>query len=403
MRRWAWAAGACIAALPLYASLAQTPPVAVAPPIVRMVPAPADPFASMVRAAGDAEMEGENYRIEFLVDGPLAALRISGGPNGGAGIYPLTSPAEILLVLADQKLRFLWPAVTEYAGPSLERLKRGLLASSKMGYERREPIFFASATGESVLRPPARAISQYSRALERTGDLSGAVELLRKEALALNLKKGWGRTEYSVLWTQLAGVLHNSGQSDAALAEIATGLKTLGSSQYADNLAITRAAVLTESGRYAEGLRAVDQVWERYRNRGSERVAGSERQFAWIRACALNGLGRTAEAEAAFPNLDALPDPVDQDWVVPTNTSIQSRALQCKGDVEGLVRLTVAQLQSGRLLPPILLYLQDGYQVQKDVRRVWLKVRSDPRVIAAAKGRVRQLPPEYTPALNGWR
>jgi hypothetical protein len=394
----------CIAAAPLSFAYAQAVPAAKAPPpMLRVVPPPTDPFAAMVKAGGNVELEGETYRLEFLVDGPLAALRIRGGPNGGASVYPLTSPDEILLLLADRKVEFLWPAITQWAGPSLERLKSNLLASAKGGYDRQRPVFFANESGQSILRPPARAVSQYARILQRTGDHSGAVALLRREALALNLKKGWGRTEYSILWTQLVGVLHNSNQSDAALAELSTGLAALGSSQYADNLAITRAAVLTESGRYAEGLRAVNKVWDQYRKRGDAKVAGSERQFAWIRACALHGLGRIAEAKAAFPDLEARPDPVDKDWVVPTNASIQSRAMQCTGDVEGLVRLTVAELESGRLLPAILLVLQPDYEVQEGVRSVWAKVRADPRVIAAAKGRIRLLPHEYAPALRGWR
>ncbi|HEY0149810.1 MAG TPA: tetratricopeptide repeat protein [Allosphingosinicella sp.] len=371
--------------------------------MVRLLPSPpGDPFAAMVRAGGDVEIEGARVRLEFLADGPLAVLRLTRA-EGDVAIHPLTAPAEILLLLADKKVAFLWPALREWAGPSLERLRSNLLNSARLGYEQRQAVFFANDTGQSILRPRARAVAQYARALERTGNIENALEVLRREGAALNLKKSWDRAEYSIFGVQAAGVLHNSGQSDAALREVSKALSVLGSSRYADNLAITRAAILTESGRYAEGLEAIDKLWDRHRKRGDEKVAGSERQFAWIRACALHGLGRVAEAKAGFPDLEARPDPVDEDWIVPSNASIETRALQCFGDVEGLVRLSVTQLESGGLMPYILLALQPHFQVPNDVRKVWEQVRADSRVIAAAKDRFQPLPANLAPALAGWR
>jgi len=403
MRLTSFPAALCMAATAVPAAAQVTaPPVVPGPPPIIVMRPPADPYASLVKAKGQWNFEGQSYALEFLVDGKLAALRLRDRMTGVQNILPLSSPADFLGLLADRKVDFLWPAIAEWVGPSMERLRSNLLEAAKQGYDSRSPVFFANNTAESVMRAPARAVSQYARALERTGDGAAAVDVLRREASTRDLKTDWGRGEYSVLWAQMAGVLHTRGQSDAALAELSTGLAALGGSRYAGNLAITRAAVLAESGRYEEALVAINQLGKEYKKtRG--KVAGSDRQFAWIRACALQGLGRTADAKRAFPDLQNRPEPVDKDWIVPANASIQIRALTCLGDVEGLVMASIAELEGGRLTPRALLLLQPDYAMTEGGRRVWAEARRDPRLIAAAQGRFRQLPPEYAPALRSWR
>jgi hypothetical protein len=406
MRAWL-APALALAAAPVAAASAQTAsapaPKPGPPPLLIPAPPSADPFARYVKASGKFDAEGQTYVLELLVDGENAVLRTRGGQLPSDGLYPITAPSEVLYLLADRKVAFLWPALLDWAGPSLERMRAHLLAATERAFDARRSAKFPQGTGESIMRPAARAVAQYARTLDRTGGSDAAVELLRREAGALDLKKGWGRTEYSILWVQMAGILHHRGETEAAIAELSTGLAALGDSRYAANLAITRAAMLVESRRYREGLDAVDKLWATFTRSGGSKVPGSDRQFAWIRACALNGLGRAAEAQRAMPDLRTRPDPVDPNWIVATNASIRIRALLCMGDVEGLVQELLADLESGRLMPHALFILQPAVALQHHAQPVWEKVRADPRLVAAARDRLRLLPPELAPALRAWR
>ena len=63
--------------------------------------------------------------------------------------------------------------------------------------------------------------------------------------------------------------------------------------------------------------------------------------------------------------------------------------------------LIATQLQDG-LSPWALLLFQPAYRPTQNVE-LWEKIRSDPRLAKLASERMRVLPPELTPALNGWR
>ncbi|MFN3775524.1 hypothetical protein [Sphingomonas parapaucimobilis] len=75
-------------------------------------------------------------------------------------------------------------------------------------------------------------------------------------------------------------------------------------------------SVLLDLHRPAKALAAIDAVEARFQApgglfAGDVRVKGSDRQFAWIRACALQQLGRTAEAKAAAAPLYPIAEPQD--------------------------------------------------------------------------------------------
>ncbi|GAL99757.1 hypothetical protein [Sphingomonas parapaucimobilis] len=75
--------------------------------------------------------------------------------------------------------------------------------------------------------------------------------------------------------------------------------------------------MLLDLHRPAKALAAIDAVEARFQApgglfAGDVRVKGSDRQFAWIRACALQQqLGRTAEAKAAAAPLYPIAEPQD--------------------------------------------------------------------------------------------
>jgi tetratricopeptide (TPR) repeat protein len=389
---------------------AQTPPatapviaVHVAPPAL---PAPArDRFASLVKAAGQVETRDGPVAVELLVDGSDAALRLRRPEDPRPKIVLLTKIADVLGLLADQKMAFLWAPLTEWAGPTLERMRDRQLTKLQAAAAVGESAQPAAATIESTVRPRTRALLQLAGFLIEIGRAAEAEQFLEERLAAMPMKQDkahWSEIEWFTVASRIASARGARDDVEGALAEYQMAETMLGNSAYAMNASVNRAALLLQQKRYAEALAVIDPVWSEWKSfRSDDKVSGSERQFAWIRACALEGLGRHSEADEAFRTVLDAKDSHDRDFVIDSDQKLVIRGLVCmrrKDAVKALIRDSVLN----DLSPSLLLIFQSAYRPLRDVD-FWDDVLSDPALVAFVRKRMRELPPEMAPALNGWR
>ena len=200
-----------------------------------------------------------------------------------------------------------------------------------------------------------------------------------------------------------AHLLARAGQRDQAIRELDVHLMRFGpKNDYVLNLQINRAAYLAQSGRFKEALDAIDAAGAAYATSGSGKVRGSDRNFAWVRACALNGLGRRDEAAADFVRFGEAQTRPGRRVVLQRDESIRIRGYLCMGDEDALARELIAAappLASGALL--MLQPHQSDERYGELGRRAIAAVRLNPGVAAAYQHR-RELPPIFRPALNNW-
>ena len=139
-------------------------------------------------------------------------------------------------------------------------------------------------------------------------------------------KARWNEIEWFTVASRIATARAARDDVEGALAEYALAETTLGNSQYAINARVNRAALLLRRNLYADALAVIDPAWRQWQaSPAYDKVGGSERQFAWIRACALNGLGRHDEADQAFrPVLDAR-ESKDRDFVIDSDRKLRCR------------------------------------------------------------------------------
>lgn len=326
----------------------------------------------------------------------LGTLRLRLASESKSEVLPLRDPQMILALLADKRMQFLWQPLTDWAGPGLESIRDSTLAHLRGAWARGAPALPPLSDTESQLGLRVRALLQLTNYLMVVGQHSEAEQLLRD-----NLSKMAPRTDLSTRaleWQMVAFGIARSrlaqGDSQGAVSTYALVEATLGDSPYAVNATVNRAAVLVESGEYSAALTALDSATAKLRvvSAAKSKAAinpGSDLQFAWIRACAFERLGRTSEArEALHPLLSS------------SDQSFQAKARVCMGDVAALKRLIAQSLSTEFILSDSLLF-QPGFVPTKN-RAIWDAVRADPELQALANQRMRVLPPELTAALNGW-
>jgi tetratricopeptide (TPR) repeat protein len=368
-------------------------------------PAPAavpnDPLAAFVKASATVDGGTHRYFIEFLQSGDAVGVRVRKAGEADAAVYSFTDPLVVLAVLADRRLSFLWQPLLEWVGPSLELFRARGLANARAAYAQQAFGRVMTTTAESTVSTRVRAALQFARVLERFGHAAEAVNLLRAELARTNLRSGGGKIDYSVLASAIGNALRGQGDLRGGLAALAQAEAALRGSRYAANVAVNRAAYLAESGNYAEALTAVAEAVRLTSGRRSE-IAGSDRQFGWIRACALHGLGRTAEAQAALAPVRREEPIRDPDFIIADSQSLRLRAAFCMKDMEGAVRELLSLIERTSFAPTPFVLLQPALRSPDLDLEFLTRIRADPRIEAALRDRMRILPASLEPALNFW-
>jgi hypothetical protein len=363
----------CLAALAATATIFGSRPVAAAQIADIAKAQAADPIAPYVKASGWVQSGDGPTFVELLLDDANAGLRLRSAK--GTPRIRILEPHRALELLADRRMAFLWAPLIEWAGPTLEKMRdrniAHLRAAAASGTPERPP----TTTSESVARPKIRTIVQLANFLTDVGQGAEAERILQDQLRTMK-----PRTEHSwsaFEWFSVASAISMSrlerGDSNGAIAQYELIERTLGTSPYTDNATISRASLLARSGRYADALSTIDPLFARWSSQNREyKVGGSERQFAWIRACALEGLGRHSEAEAAFrPVLDAS-ETYDPHYFVESDEKLQLKGRVCMRRVDGVTTMMIDQLKND-IMTSALVALQPGYRPSHDVE-LWAKV-----------------------------
>jgi hypothetical protein len=381
------------------------PPVVVAPPPVIIAPPPPgpDPLAQFVKASAWLPGRRGQVHAELIINRNDAAIRVRSPDTPRPRIYSIGMPAEVLILLADKRMEFLWAPLAEWAGPGLETFRERRLARLRAVANAGYTPYDARTASESTVRPKIRAQLQLANFLSAIGRDAESDQILQQQLNGMTLKKGasWSGIEWFSVAARMANNRWGRGDTEGAIAQYAYMEREMGKSPYAVNATVNRAAFLAMAERYGEALPAIDSAYARFLkdNRG-DRIAGSERQFAWIRACALEGLGRHAEAQEQFKVVMDEREWRDPDFVTESNSNVRVRGWTCMKDAISLIAYLKDSAQND-LFGAALMVLQPARRMKRD-QEFWAKVSANPELARIASQRMRVLPPEYNAALNGW-
>jgi tetratricopeptide (TPR) repeat protein len=339
---------------------------------------------------------------ELLINGDDAAIRVRSA-DLPSRVYTVSMPSEVLVLLADKHMEFLWKPLAEWAGPGLEAFRERKLAKLRAVADAGYTPYRARTASESTVRPKIRALLQLANFLAATGRFAEADQLLQQQLDGMKVKgsAGWSGIEWFSVAARIANNRWARGDNEGAIAQYAYMEGAMGNSPYAVNATVNRAAFLAMAGRYGEARPAIESAYARYLkdNRG-DKIAGSERQFAWIRACALEGLGRHSEAQAQFRVVMDEREWSDPDFVIESNANVRVRGWTCMKQTEPIVAYLKDSARND-LFAAALMVLQPARRMKRD-QELWTKVRADPELARVVSERMRALPAEYDAALNGW-
>lgn len=327
--------------------------------------------------------------------------------------YPATYRAlglsEILTILASVRASNVWPMIEAYLGPDGERIRTEIRQQARRILQ--DGCSFADQCGSTVLENQAEgniAIAlRAANLLSSVGYTSEALAVLDANlpkpgadgSLAPVDEYSWHAIKLKMATIPLGQ--GNFGEADARLRELATA--RLANSSLQINAMITRAALLAQLHRAEEALALVNEAELRFlaEAKGAE-VRGSNRHFAWIKACALKELGRVAEAKSVLRGVRSeLKSMNNQFGMADDSETIRLRSALCRGDDSEIANL----LQDDKLLlgaPGALIFQKSKrWMYPGDAETI---ERAENRLRATGKlAEFRQLPSGLTSALNAWR
>ena len=310
------------------------------------------------------------------------------------------STDQALGLLAFKPFAPLWPQAEARWGVGLSILRDEIVANDgRVGDPR-----YGRMMDEANRRAFARAPMLMS--VGRTVDAFREIDALQK---ALSERRNARRErlafDRAMVMTRRAGMLADLGRRDEAADSLAAYLPAMGKEDpYRANIVVNLAAYLAETGRHAEALALIEPAYADFRASQpagqAYRISGSDREFAWIHACALAGLGREADA-ARYVSMIRTADQQPWDRYVPSpkrTSAIALRMYRCMDDEAGWFGV----FDERELTLPLgeWIRLQPAYARADGMRQGWT-VPADIR--ARYDALYRTLPPAYDPALNQWR
>lgn len=289
----------------------------------------------------------------------------------------LTDASTLLEMLVDRQYEPLWPDLEAQAGPRGARAMATDLAATQAAH-RRDPKNLAS------LRTYMNALC----AVGRTGEAAALGAPFTADLAAIEKA---GEDGFWLVNAQ-ASALAESGRFDEG-DRLLGKLLTLKIADYPDliSMAINRGAALVEFGRPAEALAAANFV----KAQGEQAMSDYGRMWNWrTETCALQALGRTADAQAVLARIEALKD---------KNVAAHTMAMLCHDRLDVVEKVVIERLADPDKRGTMLLALQDfraGQQANADdaLREKLLSLRARPAVRKAieASGRILSIDADRT-------
>ena len=378
------------------ATSAAAPPAPIVPPPSYLVrPCPADRTVSLTRGLGACIIDGREQGFLVVFD-----------PNNFSRVIAAPLDHELLFtLLASTDMQKLWPQLTEFTGADGSRLRGMLRARAAALLERGWTEPRSSNPLENFVGGSVLATMQAADLLLEAGDGADSIALLRSARNAVERARS-NKRQANFDWVALA--MREAKQLQVlddvpAAARVFQAIidnKTI-DHDYTINGAVNYAAMLAELGRGKEALAMIEQAEAMFvkANRG-ESVPGSDRQFAWIRACALHTLGDKTGAEKAIAVIDSAPQALrESSGAIPPTGRIEQRLAFCMKDDQ---RLEALLTKSDYLVDPAAAALQSEMiwfprDRSETTARLYQRYANAGRL-----QRMRQMPAALVPAMNRW-
>jgi tetratricopeptide (TPR) repeat protein len=179
-------------------------------------------------------------------------------------------------------------------------------------------------------------------------------------------------------------------------------------SEYRLNAKVNLAAYLAEDRQYEEALKAIEEAYTEFQGPRSDtrdyKLGGSDRHFSWIKACALNGLGKVDEAQPFIDAVLTYPEkPYEPYTDIFATSSIEQRMNICLRNVDRYANMLNKYPSTFLFGSPVSLALQPGADRKKvHQNEFFARLREHPAMKAKADEYL-LLSDDLLPALNGWR
>ncbi len=312
----------------------------------------------------------------------------------------------LFTLLASTDMASLWPQIIAFTGADGSKLRAALRARSQ---ELRSSNWAAPKSTnqlENFVGGSVLATMQAADLAYEAGDGADAVGLLQAKRAQLELG-GLKDNDKQFDWISLAMREAKLQQWLGNIAAATAIYDMIGANRaiyagYRVNGAINKAAMLAELGQAAASLALITQAQTDFdRTSNGPKVPGSDRQFAWIRACDHHLLGNEKEARKAMAVIKAAPAELRnaQGMIAPTS-GIEVRLAFCLKD-DGML----ADFVSGSeyLLEPAALLLQNELVWFPRDRSVTIDRVRQRFAKSGYAPRIRQIPAALVPALNRWQ
>jgi len=316
--------------------------------------------------------------------------------------------SEVLTLAASVRARNVWPKIEAYLGPNGQSLRAAIRLQARRVVE--QGCSFTDRCGMTVAENQTRGnitvILRAASLLNRAGDSSDALALLESNvprpqmngAIAPDDEYGW-----QAIKLRIATTLVIRGEFTRAEAKL-RALETAGlsDSRLQLNAMVTHAGLLAELHRASDALALATEAERRFQSESKGvAVRGSNRHFAWIKACALQQLGKSTEAKSELREVRSeFRSMNDQFGIADESQAIQLRAALCMNDDEWLARLL--QDDKAGLGAPGALIFQTARQWRYPGQAETVG-RAESRLRTMGKlSEFRQLPADMAGAVNSW-
>ena len=348
-----------------------------------------------------ASRDGEGIRISFDTRGEIAVLSVCIDEHQVAATREIVSLDEALAFMALRDAEALWPQAEAKWGNDMAQLRTDLRALAMKTKEETE-IGRLMDGKTDVIRARAFALAGIGYFEEALGLLDEELARLSTERMMRRRGRDFERVMTGV---GVASVMAQYRGDAAGAASLKAFLDRVPSENgYLVNVEINLAAHLVESGQYREALELLEPAYAKFRtiqgNTKSYVIGGSDREFAWILACAHHGLNNPKASQ--YMGIVNSAEELPQDQYLETtkrSSMIKLRMAACMNDQDtyfDLMFSTAFGSMSGIWAAVQSPRKSDEFFLRKD----W---DVSPGVTAKYLERYRILPDTYTAALNRWQ
>jgi tetratricopeptide (TPR) repeat protein len=321
-----------------------------------------------------------------------------------APIGMVDSPSTALKILADRRFEAIWPELLAWAGSDLVALRDRTLARAKLGAD--AGFFTQTSTTDNEQWVGDNAVAgvlRYALVLYESARRTEAVALLRQREAALP-KDVHSAASRIFLLNREAALLFYSGDRQGALDLLERAAQDPAlNGEYKINIQVNQAMLQAQAAQYQSAFVIIDNAWKDFNgeqaDQESVKVPASEANFAWIKACALNGLGQHDKASALMKQIrSGTNDGAEQD--VEANARISG--FLCMHDDAALADELAAQLGIAAPMANVFFTLQPGSSYLPEDRETIAAALRRPVMIKMLATRARLLGGDLGPAVRSW-